>query len=167
MRNLFFRAAAAAHRLDFLRCHEVSPGTMRTFRLILFAYFLIQAVLCAATAIWSLAGLLNKKDTAGDYALELALILLAAMFGMACRALWRQQASGKSWVTVASVVNLAASAGPLVFYLSLRAAGIIVRGGLFTRAGGFALIPLVFGIAGLFAFPRARPADQAARTACP
>ncbi len=138
---------------------------MRTFRLILFGYFLIQAVLCAGGAIWSIADLLYRKDTAADYALEAALVVMAAMFSMAARVLWRDQASRKSWVTAASVVNLAASAGPIAFYLSLRAAGIIARTGIFSRSGAFVVIPLAFGIAGLFAFRRGRSAESPERTA--
>ena len=136
---------------------------MRTFRLIVSWYFLAQAMLCIGWALWLLQSLIYTRDTAGSYALEFTVIALIGVFGLAAWALRREESARKGWVIAAALLNLVVSMGPLLLYGWIRFQGFGVRPGVFTHAGRLAVIPMVFGIAGLLVFPRERSAAKAAQ----
>ncbi len=120
----------------------------------------MMTLLCAAVALEQLPDLLFRQDTAGLRIAELVLSCLAVVFGMSSWTLFRAQATKRGWVIAASLLNILAATGPLALYLWFMTQGIRVHLGLFSHAGKLALIPMVFGIAGLFAFPRERSAAK-------
>jgi hypothetical protein len=130
---------------------------MRTFRRILSVYFLAVAALCAAETLVEIRNLLLRRDPPGFYLAVVASLISIALLTTAGSVLWQERASRKRWVIAASLLSLAVSLGPIALYLSLRAGGVRIQHGAFSHAGRVALIPMVFGIAGLFAFPRQPP----------
>ena len=126
-------------------------------------YFLGMAAICAAETLVEIRDLLLKRDTSEFYLAVVASLVAVALLGTAGWVLWREDVARKRWVTAASLLSLAVSLGPLALYLSLRVGGVRVQPGAFAHAGRVALIPMVFGIAGLFTFPRERPATKGKR----
>jgi hypothetical protein len=90
--------------------------------------------------------------------MELIIAVCAVIFLSAWWNLFRQMASGGRWVKAASFLNLALSI-VLPLY-DLRWGGVSD----WTKEIVF-LVPMTFGIAGLFAFPRKRFAAKVAGTA--
>jgi hypothetical protein len=130
---------------------------MRTFRRILSVYFLAAAALCTAETLVEIRNLLLHRDPPGFTLAVAASLISVALLATAGWVLWQEQASKKRWVTAASLLNLAVALGPLALYLGLRVGGIRLQPGAFSRPLCLGLIPMAFGIAGLFAFPREQP----------
>jgi hypothetical protein len=136
---------------------------MRTFRRILSVYFLVMSAICAAETLVEIHNLLLQHEAPAFYLVVVASLISIALLATAGWALWREDLARKRWVTAASLLSLAVSLGPLALYLGLRAGGVHIQPGSFAYAGRVALIPMVFGIAGLFAFRREQPPAKARR----
>ena len=90
--------------------------------------------------------------------MELTIAVYAVVFVVVLWSILRQKALGRGWVIAASLLNLALGIG---FPLSIWGAS-----GFWAVEKVF-WIPVVFGIAGLFAFPRERAAANGTQATSP
>ena len=129
---------------------------MSTFRYVLAWFYLILGVFDASVAIFIMPRIVMNSRPDVRHQLDLFLIYVAMhiflfaagiVFLLASWVLRADSVSGKRWVIAASLMNLFVSLGVSLLFLHVGGPS-----GLWSGVKLF-MIPVAFGVAGLFAFP--------------